>query len=65
MSTDSTGEVAVDRTYKLRKIDENTPKGVKLLLANKGAGVTTTGVIKTVPDYFFTHWGYCPVFEDD
>lgn len=65
MSLDSTGEVAVDQNHKLKRINESAPLGVKLLLANRAAGVVTTGTLKAGGHPFFTHWAYCPVFEDD
>ena len=64
IENDSTGRVVVDKNFKLKKIDANSPTGRKVLLANREAGVVTTGQL---PDRsnFFTHWCELPVFEDD
>lgn len=61
LSTDRT--TAVDRSYKWLPIDSNTPRGVKLQLINKTAGVAQYGRLGTA-ETFFTHWAPLPTFED-
>lgn len=53
----------VDRDYHYRKIDKDTPTGVKLILANRSAGVACWG--QYIPgDKFWTHWAPLPTFQD-
>ncbi len=61
LSTDRSA--AVDRDYKWLPIDANTPRGVKLQLINKTAGVAQYGRLGTRED-FFTHWAPLPTFKD-
>lgn len=65
-------------TYKLNKdqsaavapefhwipIDNDTPRGVTLLLISKPAGRMQSGIY-TKQDKFFTHWAPCPTFRKD
>ena len=45
-------------------IDEHTPRGVKLQLINKTAGVAQYGRL-TSGDTFYTHWYPAPKFKKD
>lgn len=60
---DSSGAAAVDYTYPWRTIDENTPRGVKLQLIDRSAGVATYGSLRTDPEHW-THWAPLPTFQD-
>ena len=63
MTQDSTGAAVVDSTLFWRKIDANTPRGVKVLRINRPSGVAgAPGVIKTNEDWY-THWHPMPVFD--
>ena len=64
MAKDSTGKVQVDPDYKYKKIDANTPRGQKLILINKSAGVAIMGVLQS-DDTFFTHYACLPTFEGE
>lgn len=61
LSTDRAA--AVDRGYKWLPIDADTPRGVKLQLINRVAGVAQYGRLGTV-ETFYTHWAPLPTFED-
>ena len=63
-TTDSTRVAVVDDTYHWRKIDGNTPRGSKLQLINRGAGVATYGTLGTDPGHW-THWAPLPTFAAD
>jgi hypothetical protein len=54
---------AVDHSYNWRPIDKHTPRGVKLQLINRTAGVAIYGQIQTT-ETFFTHWAPMPKFKD-
>lgn len=54
---------AVDHGYHWRLIDKDTPRGVKLQLINRAAGVAIYGRL-TTDDDFFTHWAPMPKFKD-
>ena len=58
ISTD--GKAAVDPNYFWKKCDSNTPRGVKLQLINKAAGVAVYGMWS--PGSGFTHWAPLPKF---
>lgn len=60
---DSSGAALVDDTYYWRCIDQNTPRGAKLQLINRAAGVATYGSLATDPG-FWTHWAPLPRFEE-
>lgn len=60
--TDSTKTAAIDPATFWRKIGPDAPKGVKVQLINRSAGVATYG---TLPSRFHTHWAPLPVFGDD
>jgi len=54
--------VAIDKGYHWREIDAHTPRGVKLQLINRAAGVAVYGSIGTDPG-FWTHWAPVPTFD--
>lgn len=54
--------VAVDTQVRWRPVGPDTPRGVKLLLINRQAGVATFG--QYVPGGWWTHWAPLPVFKD-
>ena len=60
----SDGAAAVDYDVKWRRIDKNTPQGVKVQLINKWSGVAHYGVLPQGRD-FFDHWAPMPTFEKD
>lgn len=53
--------VAIDREYHWREIDKDTPRGVKLQLINKSAGVAHYS--QYMGDDYFTHWAPLPTFR--
>ena len=53
--------VAIDKSYRWRLIDENTPRGVKIQLINKSHGVAVYGQYQ--PGMEWTHWAPLPTFE--
>ena len=53
---------AVDHSYPWRPITEHTPRGVKLQLINRTAGVAIYGIYTN--DSFWTHWAPLPKFKD-
>jgi len=55
---------AVDVSYPWLPINENTPRGVKLQLINRQAGVAQYGRLGA-KDTFFTHWAPLPKFMDE
>lgn len=55
---------AIDRTYPWLPIDKDAPRGVKLQLINRDAGVATYGSLDTDPG-FWTHWAPLPTFKKD
>lgn len=61
LSTDRS--TIVDRDYKWLPIDERTPRGVKLQLINRKAGVAQYGRLGTA-ESFYTHWAPLPTFKD-
>lgn len=61
LSTDRSA--VVDDAQKWHPIDKRTPRGAKLQLINRKAGVATYGVLRERDDYW-THWAPMPVFED-
>ena len=52
----------VDKAYHWRKITPSTPRGVKLQLINRPAGVACQGSLGTHPG-FWTHWCPLPTFD--
>lgn len=63
--TDSTDKAAaVDREYHWMPIDTNTPRGRKVQLINRNAGVATYGALETDPGWW-THWAPLPTFKKD
>ncbi len=50
--------------YHWRPIDATTPRGAKLQLINKNAGVATYGTLATYPGYW-THWAPLPTWKRD
>lgn len=55
--------VAVDHSYHWQLITDQTPRGKKLQLINKNAGVATYGSLGTEPS-FWTHWAPLPTFKN-
>lgn len=53
--------VAIDRQYHWRKIDKDTPRGVKLQLIDRSAGVAHYG--HYTGNDSFTHWAPLPTFR--
>lgn len=62
-SPDSTRFAVVDTLYHWRPIDASTPRGSKLQLINRSAGVATYGSLGTDPCHW-THWAPLPTFKD-
>lgn len=60
-STDSAAVVADG--FHWRSIDAATPRGCKLQLINRSAGVACYGVLGTEP-HFWTHWAPLPTFAE-
>lgn len=56
--------VAINRDTKWIPIDEHTPRGVKLQVINRHAGVAQYGVLHT-NNTFYTHWFPLPTFDKD
>lgn len=54
---------AVTNDVKWKRIDEHTPRGVKLQLIAKPYGVAQYGI--HTPNKFFTHWAPAPTFDKD
>ena len=54
---------AVDHAYPWLPISAATPRGVKLQLINRSAGVAIYGIY-TMNDMFWTHWAPLPKFKD-
>jgi hypothetical protein len=59
----SSKTAAVDRAYKWLEIDDDTPRGVKLQLISRPAGVATYGIY--TGDTHWTHWAALPTFSKD
>lgn len=55
--------VVVDTRTVWKRIDEHTPRGVKLQLISRAARVAQYGQYKD-GDTFYTHWHPVPVFEE-
>lgn len=51
----------VSDSYHWRTITNETPRGRKLMLINKNAGVACIGSLDTNP-WFWTHWAPLPTF---
>ncbi len=62
-SPDSTGLAVVDMHYYWRPIDAATPRGTKMQLINRAAGVATLGALGSDPGHW-THWAPLPTFGD-
>ncbi|MDO9252561.1 MAG: hypothetical protein Q7U48_13560 [Hydrogenophaga sp.] len=54
---------AVDHSYPWLPIDQHTPRGVKLQLINRKAGVAHYGQLGT-EETFYSHWAPLPKFKD-
>lgn len=61
---DSSGSTMVDNKYHWKEITKDTPRGIKLQLINKGAGVATYGIL-TTKDTYWTHYAPLPTFKDN
>lgn len=57
------GAALVNEAYRWKRITPNTPRGMKLLLINREAGVLTHGQL-SAREEFFTHFCELPVFAD-
>jgi hypothetical protein len=55
--------VVIDRNYHWQEITLSTPRGAKLQLINRKAGVAVYGSILR-DEKFFTHWAPLPTFGD-
>ena len=64
MDIDSTKTTVVDKTYHWKRSTKDTPRGQKLQLINKQAGVAMYSILKE-GDTFFTHYAKLPTFEED
>lgn len=53
---------AVDQNYFWKRIDKDTPKGVKLQLINRALGVASYGMY--TGGVYWTHWAPLPRFEE-
>lgn len=51
---------AVDTENRWRPVGPGTPRGVKLLVINRAAGVATFG--QWAPESWWTHWAPLPTF---
>ena len=60
----SDGAAAVAPDIKWLRIDEHTPRGVKMLLISKQFGIAQIGSHKPY-DGFFSHWHPLPTFTKD
>lgn len=63
MTTDSTKAALVDPGYHWQPITPSTPRGVKLQLINRPAGVAHYGKLGADPG-FWTHYAPVPTFAD-
>lgn len=54
---------AVDTSYPWLPIDKDTPRGTKLQLIRKPAGVAQYGKLGSNDDWF-THWAPLPTFKE-
>ena len=63
VTQDSSRAALVDKGYLWRPITPATPRGTKLQLINRGAGVATYGALGGA--FFWTHWAPLPTFADD
>ena len=61
-STD--GAAAVSDVFHWRLIDTDTPRGVKLLLINRRAGVAAFGSLGS-SSFYWTHWAPLPTFKEE
>lgn len=61
-TNDSTRTAVVDRRYHWRPIDASTPRGTKMQLINRDAGVACYGQLGTGV-HFWTHWAPLPTVE--
>ena len=52
----------IDRSYHWRKIDSDTPLGIKMQLINKQYGVAMYAILGST-NKWFTHWAPLPTFE--
>ena len=59
---DSTKAAAVDDGFHWLPIGTTTPRGCKLQLINRAAGVAVYGVLGTQVE-FWTHWAPLPTFK--
>jgi len=60
----SDGQAVVNRATKWIPIDASTPRGAKLQLISKPAGVAQYGQLMS-DNKFFTHWFPMPTFDKD
>lgn len=61
--TSSDKAAVVDDGNHWRPIDDSTPRGKKLHLINRAAGVACHGTLGTTV-FFWTHWAPLPTFND-
>lgn len=60
---DSSKAAVVDSSLRYRPIGSNTPRGMKMILIRKDAGVAQIGTLWH-NDTFFTHWFPLPRFPN-
>ena len=63
VAKDKSAAAAIDHGYHWRRVDADTPIGVKMQLINRRYGVATYGML-TSDKQFFTHWAPLPTFKD-
>jgi hypothetical protein len=61
-SHDNTRVALTDKGYHWLEIDAQTPRGAKVQLINRQAGVAIYGTIGS-HEKFFTHWAPLPTFK--
>ncbi|WP_434715928.1 hypothetical protein [Paraburkholderia sp. A3RO-2L] len=59
---DNTRVALTDKAYHWLEIDASTPRGAKVQLINRAAGVAIYGSIGS-HEKFFTHWAPLPTFK--
>jgi hypothetical protein len=59
LSSDRAASVAPE--FKWLPINEHTPRGAKMLLINRAAGVAHIG-LHSASDTFYSHWAPLPTF---
>lgn len=63
VAQDSSRTALVDKGYPWRPVTSDTPRGTKLQLINRAAGVATYGTLGGGAS-FWTHWAPLPTFAE-